>query len=100
MGGTRVGTLSCGRNLAAPTALFHPRLNAPTLGTKLRPCPELRRSDLPIRARLGAVIKRLSTLTFYWGVGGRVPSLLVSLIPFYLPASNIVLNLVLGYTKP
>ena len=25
----------------------------------------------PIRARLGAVIKRLSTLTFYWGVGGR-----------------------------
>src|SRR5580692_1197507 len=25
---------------------------------------------------------------------------LVSLIPFYLPASNIALNLVLGYTKP
>ena len=24
----------------------------------------------------------------------------VSLIPFYLPASNIALNLVLGYTKP
>ena len=26
--------------------------------------------------------------------------LLVSLIPFYLSASNIALNLVLGYTKP
>ena len=25
---------------------------------------------------------------------------LVSLIPFYLPVSNIVLNLILGYTKP
>ena len=45
----------------------------------------------------------LTALYVYFACSSPVPPIalsLVSLIPFYFPVSNIVLNLILRYTKP